>query len=164
MGRSRWSQFASEIYKVGTIVYGTYNVGTWSFHQSCTDIIITLLGDRKSGWCKLEKQEKRDTVLLMLAKQIYTPRNVILIDISREGNGLRPTSLFKWRVSAIKMNSKYIFLVCSSCLVVVSLPSSIWSRGNQWFINEVYPQFADCGLHDTLQNGNPFEGVCSVIT
>ena len=26
--RPRWSQFASEIYNV----YGTYNVGTWSFH------------------------------------------------------------------------------------------------------------------------------------
>ena len=26
--RPRWSQFASEIYKVDTIVYGTYNVGT----------------------------------------------------------------------------------------------------------------------------------------
>ena len=30
--RPRWSQFASEIYKVDTIVYGTYNVGTWRFH------------------------------------------------------------------------------------------------------------------------------------
>ena len=26
--RPRWSQFASEIYKEDTIVYGTYNVGT----------------------------------------------------------------------------------------------------------------------------------------
>ena len=39
--RLRWYQFASEIYKVDTIVYGTYNVGTWSFHLRVVSIVTS---------------------------------------------------------------------------------------------------------------------------
>ena len=56
--RPRWSQFASEIYKVDTIVYGTYNVGTWSFHIF---VLFQLLQIQFRYRLKIPKQPEQDS-------------------------------------------------------------------------------------------------------
>ena len=54
--RPRWSQFASEIYKVDTIVYSTYNVGIWSFF-----VLYKLWQVQFRYRLKLPKQPKQDS-------------------------------------------------------------------------------------------------------
>ena len=54
MRRPRWSQFASETYKVDTIVYGTYNIGTWS-------VLFQLLQVQFRYRLKIPKQPEQDS-------------------------------------------------------------------------------------------------------
>ena len=81
------------------------------FFDMCRYYHHTQLGDRKFGWCKQEKQEEKNqenTGIIqektphdfadacMILQNKFLLRGVILFEyISREVNGLRPTSLFK---------------------------------------------------------------------
>ena len=70
--RPRWSQFASEIYKVDTIVYGTY-VSTWSYHLFVLfQLLLQLLQVQFRYRLKIPKKTKQDSGYTSKSK-IFAP-------------------------------------------------------------------------------------------
>ena len=63
--RPRWSHFASEIYKVDTMVYGTYSDGTWSFHVFA---VFQLLQVQFRYRLKIPKQPEKDSGIHLKAR------------------------------------------------------------------------------------------------